>query len=80
MSKEPCFVYQMHSSDVKCYWSDGLVKIALLDNILYTINKFYFDIDFSVMHSFFFPLVYIKVWNNRQNTNRESSLRLDILQ
>jgi hypothetical protein len=23
----------------------GLVKIALLDNILYTINKFYFDID-----------------------------------
>ena len=24
--------------------------------------------------------IYIKVWNNRQNTKRESSLRLDILQ
>ena len=35
----------MNSSDVKCYWSDGLVKNALYDNILYTINKFYFDID-----------------------------------
>ena len=45
MSKEPCVVYQMNSSDVKCYWSDGLVKNALFDNILYTINKFYFDID-----------------------------------
>jgi hypothetical protein len=38
-------VYQMNSSDVKCYWSDGLVKNALFDNILYTINKFNFDID-----------------------------------
>jgi hypothetical protein len=27
------------------YWSDGLVKNALFNNILYTINKFYFDID-----------------------------------
>jgi hypothetical protein len=33
------------ASDVKCYWSDGLMKNALFDNILYTINKFYFDID-----------------------------------
>jgi hypothetical protein len=38
-------VYQMNSSDVKWYWSDGLVKNALFDNILYTIDKFYFDID-----------------------------------
>ena len=45
MSKEPCVVYQMNSSDVKCYWSDGLVKNALFSNILYTINTFYFDID-----------------------------------
>jgi hypothetical protein len=30
----------MNSSDVKYYWSDGLVKNALFDNILYTINKF----------------------------------------
>jgi hypothetical protein len=28
----------MNSSDVKCYWSDGLVKNALFDNILYTIK------------------------------------------
>jgi hypothetical protein len=42
--KDPV-VYQMNSSDFKCYWSDGLVKNALFDNILYTINKFYFDID-----------------------------------
>jgi hypothetical protein len=32
-------------SDVKCHWSDGLVQIALFDNILYTINKFKFAID-----------------------------------
>jgi hypothetical protein len=47
MSKESCVVYnvyQINSSDIKCYWSDGLVKNALFDNILYTINKFYFDI------------------------------------
>jgi hypothetical protein len=30
----------MNSSDVKYYWSDGLVKNALFDNILYIINKF----------------------------------------
>jgi hypothetical protein len=35
----------MNSSDVKCYWSGGLVKNALFNNILYTINKFYFDVD-----------------------------------
>ena len=35
----------MNSSDVKSYWSDGLVKNALFDNKLYTINKLYFDID-----------------------------------
>ena len=29
----------MNSSDVKCYWSDGLVKNALFDNILHTINR-----------------------------------------
>jgi hypothetical protein len=49
MSKESCVVYnvyQINSSDIKCYWSDGLVKNALFDNILYTIDKFYFDIDF----------------------------------
>ena len=47
----------MNSSDVKYYWSDGLVKNALFDNILYTINKFIliliFNLFFSNAVSFF---------------------------
>ena len=39
----------MNSSDVECYWSDGLVKNALFDTILYTINKLYFDIDLQLV-------------------------------
>ena len=56
----------MNSSDVKCYWSDGLVKNALFDNILYTINKFYFDrslIGFLVMQFLFSTSIYIYMSN-----------------
>ena len=46
--KNPCVVqtiYPMNSSDVKCYSSNCLMKNALFNNILYTINEFCFNID-----------------------------------
>ena len=38
-------IFPVNSSDVKCYSSNCLMKNALFNNILYTINKFCFDID-----------------------------------